>query len=118
VAKFNDVYHRVYVEEDRATTSLTIFIDIGLTEEVNVHAAEFKFLLDYFAIPPCMSVVCRLAGIEKMTTDVYEQLDHLCRRGLCCIQPISPIDGVLHVNIFGIDQKCVNDIIVEGSLLV
>ena len=118
MAKFKDVYRRVYVESDHATTSLTFFVDIGLTEEVNVDAAAFKFLLNHFATLPCMSVVCRLTDIDKITTDVYEHLDQLRHRGPCYIEPISSIGGVLHVKIFGINQTCVNDIIVEESLLV
>ena len=113
VAKFENVYHRVYVEEDHMSTSSTFLIDMGLSEEIKVDEAEFKFLLNYFATPPCMIVVCRLAKIDQITTDVYEQLDGLCGRGLCYIEPVSSVDGVLHVKIFGINQTCVNDIILE-----
>jgi hypothetical protein len=100
------------------------YVDLGLTEEIKAAEGQFKHLLNYFAVSPYMAIPCRLAGIEfkldnhQMSTETYKELCTLCRGDSFFVEPFEQVDDVWYVKIFDIDQRCLNDIVIEKRLAV
>ena len=122
MGKYEGVYHRVYIKENHISKYSIIYVDIGLTEEVQAVENQFKYLLTYFAAVPCIAIPCCLMGVEfklnnyRMPAETYRVLCDLCRRDSFLVQPYNQVGDIWSVKIVDIDQRCLNDIIVQKGL--
>ncbi|CAF3443228.1 unnamed protein product [Rotaria socialis] len=122
VSKYEEVYHRVYIKENHLSKCVIIYVDLGITEEVQVDEVQFKYLLKYFATLPALAIPCRLAGIEyklnnhEMALETYKELNDLRQTSPFYIEPCEASNGTLLVKLYDVDESCLNDIIVEKGL--
>ncbi|CAF4858862.1 unnamed protein product [Rotaria socialis] len=122
VSKYEEVYHRVYIKENHLSKCVIIYVDLGITEEVQVDEVQFKYLLKYFATLPALAIPCRLAGIEyklnnhEMALETYKELNDLRQTGPFYIEPCEASNGTLLAKLYDVDERCLNDIIVEKGL--
>jgi len=124
VNRYEGVYHRVFIKENHLSTYVIIYVDLGLTEVVKADEVQFKHLLNYFGTLPCMAIACRLQGIEfklnnyRMPPETHKELNALCRGGPFYVKPYDQVNGVLVVEIFDADRRCLNNVFVEKGLAV
>ncbi|CAF2121901.1 unnamed protein product [Rotaria magnacalcarata] len=124
VSKYEEVYHRVHIKENHFLKCVITYVDLGMTEEVQVDKVQFKYLLKYFAALPALAVPCRLADIEyklnnhEMGLETYKELNDLRQTGPFYIEPCETSNGALLVKLYDVDESCFNDIIVEKGLAV
>jgi len=101
-----------------------IYVDLGLTEEVEKTNVQFKHLLKCFATLPRMAIACRLVNIEfklnnyQIPPEIYKELNDLCQSGPFYVDAYDQVNGVLNVKIYDADQRCLNDIVVKKGLAV
>ena len=69
ISKYEGTYHRVFIKAMDISTYESMCVDVGLTEKVKRSEAQCKYLLNYFAEPPAMAIVCNLADIELKFTN-------------------------------------------------
>ncbi|CAF2071331.1 unnamed protein product [Rotaria magnacalcarata] len=122
VSKYEEVYHRVYIKENHFLKCVITYVDLDMTEEVQVNKVQFKYLLKYFAALPALAIPCRLADIEyklnnhEMTLETYKELNDLRQTGPFYIEPCKTSNGALLVKLYDVDESCFNDIIVGKGL--
>ena len=124
MSKYEEVYHRVYIEANHAFEYVVMYVDLGLTEVVKTAEVQFKHLLNYFAEVPCMTIACRLQGVEfKLKNDqipfeTYSELRSLCLGTSFFVEASEQMHNIWNVKIFDVDERSLNDIVVEKGLAV
>jgi hypothetical protein len=124
VSKYEGVCHRVLIKENHVTTYVIVYIDLGITEEVNKTDVQFKHLLVHFSTLPRIAIACRLADIEwelqnyQMSLEAYNELNSLCQGGPFFVEHDGEVNGLLNVKIYDIDEQCLNDVVIDKGLAV
>ncbi len=54
----------------------------------------------------------------QMRPEIYKELNALCENGPFYVETYDQVNGVLNVKIFDVDQRCLNDIVIENGLAV
>ncbi|CAF1671788.1 unnamed protein product, partial [Adineta ricciae] len=125
VGKYEDIYHRLFVDESHESTYVINYVDIGLRKQIKKDCIQLKYLLNCFAEYPCLTIACRLHGIEfllhnyQLPQKTFNRLKYLCRGGPFKIYPYKETNEVLNVVIRDLDDQSLNDLLVkEGLALV
>jgi hypothetical protein len=122
VTKFDGIYHRVFIKESDAYRCVIVYVDYGTIEEITKDQQEFKYLLNYFAELPCMTIACRLHDLcfslsrQHWSNTTYEEIYKLCKNGPFFIEPVDCTDGLLNIRILDADDRCLNDVVLELNL--
>ncbi|CAF1048098.1 unnamed protein product [Adineta ricciae] len=122
VGKYEDIYHRLFIDEIHDSTYVINYVDIGLRKQIQKDCIQLKSLLNCFAEYPCLTIACRLHGIEfllhnyQLPQSTFHRLKYLCRGGPFNIYPHNEIHEVLNVVIRDLDDQCLNDLLVKEGL--
>ena len=123
MTKLDDIYHRIYIQEQHQSKCVILYADLGLTESVPAKGGQFKHLISYFASVPRLAIRCHLAGIElKQERDGLPAETSLILQSLCNDDPfdINPCgmkdNEVLLIKICDNNGRCLNDVLVREGL--
>ena len=124
VTKYNGVYHRVFIQESDLYKCFVIYVDYGTAVEMDKNQQEFKCLLQHFAELPRMAIACRLDDVSflpddgRWSPDAYHEVCTLCKDGPFFIEPTGELNGLVTIRICDVDNRSLNDIVVELKLAV